>query len=205
MDKFLGLEIFCRAEGADYGGDITLLGVDLGVEMTHFLGGDFAGEIGEGGAELREFFEGGLADDGDGVVGREIAEIVFKSKEMEGVDEAVGGIAGDDIDLMIDQGAIEEAEVHDLRRGREMEAVTLAPPGEAVGALEEFVADADAPWGNDGGEIGHGVEMEFLRVVAADDHGEAVFEAERFGEEEMEAPGVLLFDAIIDFGGSVAR
>jgi len=122
---------------------------------------------------------------------------------MERVDQAVGGIAGDDIDLMIDESAIEEAEVHYIGRGGKVECVAAAPAAETVGALEEFVADADAPLGVDRSEIGHGAEMEALGVVAADDHGEGVFEAERLGEFEIEALGVLLFYAGVDGGGAV--
>ncbi len=122
---------------------------------------------------------------------------------MKRVDEAVGGIAGDDVDLMIDESAVEEAEVHDVRRSGEVEIVAVAPAAEAVGAFEEFVADAGVPLGSDRSEIGHGAEMEGLRVVSADDHGESVFEAERFGEVEIEALGVLLLDAIVDGGGVV--
>ena len=46
--------------------------------------------------------------------------------------------------------------------------------------------------------------MEALRVVAANDHGESVFEAERLGEVEIEALRVLAFDAIVDRGAVVA-
>ncbi len=42
------------------------------------------------------------------------------------------------------------------------------------------------------------VQMELLGVVAADDHGESVFEAERLGDFEIEALGVALFHAIVD-------
>jgi len=180
-----------------------LIGVDLSVEAAHIGGGEFVVEIGEGGAELGEFFEGVMADDGDGVVGREIVAIVFEGDEMEGVDQAVGGIAGDDVDLMIDEGAVKEAEVHDIGRSGEAEIVAGAPAGEAVGALEEFVADAGAPLGGDGSEFGHGAEVERLRVALADDHGEGVFETERLGEVEIEFLGVLLFDAIVDLRGRV--
>jgi len=92
-----------------------------------------------------------VADDGDGVIGREIVEIVFEGNEVERVDEAVGGIAGDDVDLMIDEGSIEEAEVHDIGRGGEVEIVAGTPAGEAVGAFEKFVAYAGVPLGSDGG------------------------------------------------------
>jgi len=180
-----------------------LIGVDFGVEMAHFGGREFSGEIGEGGAELRKFLERVAANDGNSVVRREVVEIVFESDEVKRVDEAVGGIAGDDIDLMIDESAIEEAEVHDVGLRGEVESVTSAPTAETVGALEEFVADTGAPLWGDGGEVGHGEEVEALRVVATDDHGESVFKAERLGENEVEALSVLIFDASVDGGGGI--
>jgi len=48
-------EGFGDPEGADNGGRIALVGVDFGIEVPHFFGGDFVGEIGEGSAKLREF------------------------------------------------------------------------------------------------------------------------------------------------------
>ena len=54
--------------------------------MAHFGGSEFAREIGEGGAELRKFFQRGTANDGDGVIGREIVAIVFEREEAERVD-----------------------------------------------------------------------------------------------------------------------
>src|SRR6266436_5523611 len=97
-----GLEAFGLAEGADDGGGVLMLGVDGVVEAADVGGGEFAGEIGEGGAKLGELREGGLADDGDGVVGREVVAVVGEGDQAEGVDEAVGGVAGDDVDLMVD-------------------------------------------------------------------------------------------------------
>jgi hypothetical protein len=43
--KGYGLQILCGAEGADYGRDVALIGVDLSVEVAHIGGGEFAGEI----------------------------------------------------------------------------------------------------------------------------------------------------------------
>jgi len=100
--------------------------------------------------------------------------------------------------LMIDEGAINKAEVHDFGRSREMEIVAVAPAAEAVGALEKFVADARAPLGGKGRDVGDFLEMEILRVIAADDHGEGVFEAEGLSDFEMEALGVELFDAMVN-------
>jgi hypothetical protein len=55
-----------------------VLGVDSVVEAANVGGGESAGEIGEGGAELGESSERGLADDGDGVVRREVVAVVYK-------------------------------------------------------------------------------------------------------------------------------
>jgi len=127
-----------------------VLGIDGVIKAAHVCGGELASEIRKGGAELREFLESGAANDGNGVVGREIVAVVFEGDEAEGVDEAVGGIAGNDVDLMIDEGAVDEAEVHDARLPGEVEGVAVAPAVETVGTLEEFVADADAPFGAEG-------------------------------------------------------
>jgi len=43
--------------------------------------------------------------------------------------------------------------------------------------------------------------MEALGVVAADDHGESVLEAEGFGDFEVETVGVALLDAMVDVVG----
>ena len=98
-------------------------------------------------AKLRKLFESGLADDGDGVVGRKVVAVVFEDDQMQRVDDAVGGIARDDVDFVVLQRAVDQAEVHDAGLLGEMQAVTLAPALEAVGALEKFEADADSPLG----------------------------------------------------------
>jgi hypothetical protein len=92
---------------ADYGGGVALVGVDFGIEVAHFFGGDFVSQVGEGSAKLRKFGEGVAADDGDGVVGREIVLVVDERDEMEGVDQAVSRIAGDDVDFFVHERAID--------------------------------------------------------------------------------------------------
>jgi hypothetical protein len=65
-------------EGTNDGGDVALFDVDLRVEAAHVDSGEFSGEIGEGGAKLREFGKRRLAHDGNGVVRREVVEVVFE-------------------------------------------------------------------------------------------------------------------------------
>jgi hypothetical protein len=76
-----GLEAFGLAEGADDDGGVLVLGIDGEVEAADVSGGEFAGEIGEGGAEVWESGECGLADDGNGVVWRKVMAIVFEGDE----------------------------------------------------------------------------------------------------------------------------
>jgi hypothetical protein len=199
------LEAFGLAEGANDGGSVKVLRIDGVVEAAHVGGGEFASEIGKGGAELGESFESGAANDGNRVIGRKVMAIVFKGDQAKRINQAVGGIAGDDVHLMLDEGAVDEAEVHDAGPPGEMEGVTFAPAAETVGALEEFVADPDAPLGSERRDIGNGVEVEIFGVAAADDHSECVCEAERFGDFEVETLGIELLDAIVDGGGIACR
>jgi hypothetical protein len=185
-------------EGTHDSGDVLVLGIDGEVEAAHVDGGEFAGEIGEGGAELRKLLEGGLANDGDGVVGREIVAVIFECEKAEGVDKAVGGVSGDDVDLMINESAVDEAEVHDFGSFGEAKIVAVAPAAEAVGALKKLVADANAPFGRERCDVGDFLEMEFLSVVAANDHGKGVFETEGLGDFEVETVGIELLDALIN-------
>jgi len=55
-----------------------------------------------------------LPHDGNGIVRRKIVAVVGESNEAEGIDQAVRGIYRHNIDLMIDEGAIDEAEIHDF-------------------------------------------------------------------------------------------
>ena len=178
------------AEGTYDSGDVLVLGIDGVVEAAHVGGGESSGEISEGGTELRKLHEGGLANDGDSVVGREIVAVILECEETEGIDKAVSGVAGDDVYLMIDESAVDEAKVHDFGSFGEAKIVTVAPAAEAVGALEKFVADADAPFGRERCDVGDFLEIEFFRVVAANDHGEGVFESEGLGDLKVETVGV---------------
>src|SRR5205814_536295 len=104
---------------------------------------------------------------------------------------------------MIDEGSVDEAEIHHFGRLGEMQIVTIAPAAEAVGALEKFVADAGAPFRSKRRDIGDFLKMEIFGVVAADNHGESVFKTERLGNFKVKAISVELLDAIVD-GGRIA-
>jgi len=189
----------------DDGGSVLVEGVDGIVQAAHVGGGKFSREIGKSRAELGKSSESGLANDGDGVVGRKIVEVVNERDKAERVNEAVGGVASDYVHLVVEEGAVEEAEVHDARRSNKAEGVAIAPAAEAVGALKEFIADADAPFGSEGRDVGYFLQMEAPGVLGTDDHGKRIFEAERLGDFELEALGVELLDAAVDGVGIAMR
>ena len=108
---------------------------------------------------LRVAGDGVFADEGDGVVGREVVAVVGEDGEAEGADGAVGGVAGDDVDLVVGEGAVEQAEIHGAQGG-EVQVVGGGEAGEAVGAGLELVADAEAQLRGELGRVGDGVEVE---------------------------------------------
>ncbi len=96
------------AEGADYIGGVLVLGVYGKVHGAHVVGGDFACQAVEGGGDLRPALEAFFADEGDGFVGGKVVEVVGEWGEVEGRYRTVGGVAGDDVDLVGGEGAVEE-------------------------------------------------------------------------------------------------
>src|SRR5258708_35932103 len=106
---------------------------------------------------------------------------------------------------MIDEGAVDKTKVHHFRRFGEMEIVAVAPAAEAVGALEEFVADACAPLGCERRDVRNFLQMTFLRVIAANDHGKSILKAARIGGVGMKAVGGQLLGAIGERWGRTVR
>src|SRR3954454_21513348 len=171
--------------------------------MAHFFFRDFAAQLGEGLAQRRKSGERIAPHNGHGVVRRKIVAVVSEPYEVKSVDQAVSGVAGDDVDFLVDERAIDKTEINDAGRGGEMQAVSFAPTAKTVGTLEEFVTDADAPLGSYRGEVGVLLQMKLVGVVTANDHRERVLETERLSDFEVEAMGVPLLDPLKDIGGIV--
>src|SRR5258708_32525833 len=102
---------------------------------------------------------------------------------------------------MIDERAVDEAEVHDLGRLGEMEIVAIAPAAETVGTLQKFVAHASAPLGCDKRNIRNFLQVETSRIIATNDHGKSVFKTEWLGDFEVEQLGGEMREAGIQGGG----
>src|SRR5882724_10482749 len=124
---------------------------------------------------------------------------------MEGLNEAVGGVAGDDVDFFVDEGAVDETEIHHAGRGGKMQTVKLAPAAKTVRALEEFVSEARAHLGDVWDDVAGVAEVQALCIVTTNHHGKGVFKAEGLGNLEIETLGVALPDAILNVVGICAR
>jgi hypothetical protein len=195
------LEIMCFAEGTNGGRGVLMLRVNGVIEAANVGGSELARKFGERAPELRKFSEGGLADDGDSVIRWEIVEIVLQSDEAERINLPVGGIAGDDIHLMIKKRAVNEAEIHGGGRRGETKTVAAREPSITVRAFLEFIANAGTPFWRNGNEIRDSPQVKIVGVIRADDHGKSIFKAEWLGEFELETLGVKLFYALINGGG----
>src|SRR5260370_11720864 len=117
---------------------------------------------------------------------------------MERLNQAVGGVAGDDVDFFVDEGAVDEAEIHDAGRGGKMQTVKLAPAAKTVRALEEFVSETRAHLGSVGNDVAGVLQVQALGVVTTNDHGKGVFKAEGLGNFAIETSAVALPDAVVN-------
>jgi hypothetical protein len=123
---------------------LTVDGVVHGLDL---FGADLAGQSIHCDLDFGMALERVFADQRDGLVGRKEVEVVRQHHEAERADGAVGGVAGDDVDLAVGEGAIEQAEVHDAGRAGEVQVVGGGEAGQAVGSRLELVADAEAELG----------------------------------------------------------
>src|ERR1700687_242451 len=195
------LKIMCFAEGANGGSRVLMLRIDGVIEAANVGGSELAREFGERGAKLGKFSERGLADNGDSVIGRKIMKVVLESDQAEGVDLPVGGVASDDIHLMIEERAINEAEIHGGGRRSETQIVAARESRVTVRAFLKFIANTGTPLRRDGNEIGDSPQVKTVGVIGANDHGKGIFKAEWLRPFPLKTLAVKLLYTLIDSGG----
>ena len=105
--------------------------------------------------------------------------IIFKHDEIKRGDQAVSVCASHDINLIILQSAIEQAQIHYARGFSEFETVFCGQPFVAIGPLNEFITNAKTQLPRDGSGIGKRFQAQAACIGAAHHHGKSVIEAER--------------------------
>src|SRR5258705_11344293 len=128
-----------------------------------------------------------LANHWDGLVRRKVVTVILKHKEIKNRDQSVGGIASDEIDLLVFKRAIQQAKIHDARWFGEAQAIRGGQAFVAVGPLHELVAEARAPLRSIGGGLRNCFEAETPCVFATDFDGKSIVEAQRRNQREAEA------------------
>ena len=156
-----------EAELSDDFGGVAVLAVDGLVHAAHVGGGDAASQGVEGELDFWRAAQRFLADEGDGLVRREVMAVVLQNRKIKLLNGTVGGVAGDHVDLIGPDGAVEQAEVHGAGRAGEAETVGCGKAGQAVGALLELVAHAETPLGGVGGGLAEGGEVQAASICAA--------------------------------------
>ena len=96
-------------ETACYGGRVLLLVASTAAFIWRIAASEILPPRASRASRRPECWRKAAARDGDGLVGREVVAVVFENDHAQGRDEAVGGIAGDDVNLFLFQCAVEQA------------------------------------------------------------------------------------------------
>ena len=154
---------------------------------------------------LRFAGEGVRADDEGRLVRREEMAVVLEDDDVEDREEAVRRVRGHHVDVLRLERLVEEPEVHRPRAPREREGVRLLQARQAVGPVQELVADAEPPARRPPGRRAQRRDPGRARVLAADHHRERVVEAERLEPVELPSRAVLRRDAPEDVAAGGRR
>src|SRR5579872_328481 len=100
-DETSALQSFGFQEGANDCGHVAVLAVHGIDQVAHIVVGNFPGKLTESIANLRMLGEHVFANDGNRLVGRKVMAVVFKDEEVKRGDQAVGGVARDEVNLVI--------------------------------------------------------------------------------------------------------
>ena len=131
--------------------------------------------------------------------------IVLQCDQAQGVDQAVGGITGDDVHFFFGKRAVHQTEVQHAGVFPEFQSVTFGPAAIAIGTFEKFIADTGAPVRGKRSDVRHFRQMIVASVVAAHDHGEGIGESQRLGYFQRKTALVFVFDATVNRSGIALR
>src|SRR2546422_200272 len=117
--------------------------------------------------------------------------VVLQHDEVQGLNLAVRRVAGDHVHLPLRQRPIRQPQVHRGGWGSEPQSVYAREPSEAVGALQELVAESRLPARRHARQVGDALQVVARGVAASHGDGEGVVEAERFAPDERESLRVV--------------
>ena len=187
-----------REEVAHHLSDLAVPDVSLVVHAPHLRLRDGAGQAVEGGAQLRARAQDRAPRHGHRLVGREEAPIVLELRQPELVDQAVGRVARDQVNLAAGERAVGERQIHLPRRRGEAQPVSPREARVTVLTRHEILPEARAPARRVPRRVRDRPQPEPPRLVTAHQDRERVVEAERREPLRVEPRGIALLDAAID-------
>ena len=79
--------------------------------------------------------------------------VICEDEEVEGENQAIGGIAGGHVDLMFFQGRSQQAEIHDAWRRCKVKTIGRGQSRVAIGTFHEFISEAGMPLRSKSGSL----------------------------------------------------
>ena len=166
--------------------DVPVVDVHGRIHCAHIAVGDAAGKPRELPPDRGISKQRRCANQGDRVVGREIAPVVFERRQAQRLNQCARRIAGDDVHLSFCERSVDERQVHGSRLRLELEAVRPEEPGVTVLALEELVPEPRSPLVYLS-QVLDGAQPERLCVGASHEDRERVIEAQRIEDGHASA------------------
>src|SRR6185437_947968 len=126
------------------------------------------------------------------LIGRKIMPVVGENGDIAGEQLPVRCISRDDVHRTRFERAIEQAKIHDARRGGEFEAISLHESVVTVRTLHELVAEAGSPGRSVTNSLRNRKQLMAARIWSANHDSETVIEAERRLGQKIETPRVFV-------------
>src|SRR5207237_4604622 len=120
-----------------------------------------------------------LPKDGHGFVWRKVVAVILQHRQIQSRNKPVRRVPCREINLLVFQGASEQAEVHDARRSGKAQAIGCGQAFVTVWALHELITETGVPLRRVGGSLRDGLQAEAAGILATNFNRESIVESER--------------------------
>jgi len=103
----------------------------------------------------------------NGFIRRKVVPVVGQNYQIAGGEQSVGRVSGNEVNLPVQQRAIEQPKIQNSRLRRKLQTVRAREAGISVRALHELVAKASAPATRVWGRVRKTGEVQPARVFPA--------------------------------------
>src|SRR5580704_49020 len=120
--------------------------------------------------------ESRLAHDRYCLVGRKVSLVVFENDKVARGQQPIGRVSNDQVDLLIKQGTIEQAQIENPRGCGESQSVDTRQVLVPVRTLHKLIPEPGAELRSVPGGVAERLQFESACILAANDHGKRVVE-----------------------------